>query len=295
MGDARALVGAFIAQLGRAVDDAARLDDLLAQKLTNAARAWPTVTLAAEEFARALAERINSDEDPFAALAQLREADIYLAAATTVDAAGAFAAFESALLARVPAYLSRISASPAIIDEVKQALRVKLFVAGEGRTPRIRQYSGRGALDSWICAAAIRTARDLHRADQRRHDHGDDDLDVLAATDDPELEALRTRYRAEFRIALRESIAALEPRQRTLLRLHFFERLTTVELARLYGVNQSTASRWLATARDTVLQGVRERLRDKLGVSTSEFDSLVALLHSRLDISFSVLLRGSTA
>lgn len=294
MGDAETLARAFVAQLGRAADDEGRLGELLSQKLATAARAWPTVALSPDLFARALAERIHSDEDPFAALAQLREADVYLAAASAIDAPGALQAFESALLARVPVYLSRISANPTIIDEVKQALRVKLFVAGAGRTPRIRQYSGRGALDSWICAAAIRTARDLHRADQRRHSDGDDDLDVLAASDDPELEALRTRYRAEFRAALRESIAALEPRQRTLLRLHFFERLTTVELARLYGVNQSTASRWLATAREAVLTGVRDRLRNKLGVSTGEFDSLVALLHSRLDLSFSLLLRTPT-
>lgn len=295
MGDAETLARAFVAQLGREVDDDTRLAELLAQKLATAARMWPSVALPPDLFARALAERITSDEEPFAALAQLREGDVYLATASAIDAPGALQAFESALLARVPVYLSRVSASPAIIDEVKQTLRVKLFVASDGRTPRIRQYAGRGALESWVCAAAIRTARDLHRADQRRRDDGGDDLDVLAASDDPELEALRTRYRGEFRTALREAIAALEPRQRTLLRLHFFERLTTVELARLYGVNQSTASRWLATAREAVLTGVRDRLRNKLGVSTSEFDSLVALLYSRLDISFSKLLRGSTA
>jgi len=284
-------MGAFLARLGRAVADRARVEAVLQQKLGNAARAWPTVMLAPESFARALAERINSDEDPLAALAQLREIDIYLATAAAVDAAGALAVFESAFMARVPVYLSRIDTNAAAVDEVKQALRVKLFVAAEGRSARIAQYSGRGALDSWICAAAIRTARDLHRAHARRRSDGDEDVDVLAASDDPELEALRARYGTEFRAALRESIAALEPRQRMLLRLHFFERVTTVDLARLYAVNQSTASRWLANARETVLRGVRDRLRDKLGISGSEFESLVALLHSRLDASFSILLR----
>ena len=294
MGDTETLMGAFLGRLGRAVADRGRLAAVLQQKLANAVRAWPAIVLEPETFARALAERINSDEDPLAALAQLRDADVYLATAAALDAPGALALFESALLARVPVYLSRIDSNAAAVDEVKQALRVKLFVAGEGRAPRIAQYSGRGALDSWMCAAAIRAARDLHRADVRRRNDGDDELDVLAASDNPELEALRARYRTDFRAALRDAIAALEPRQRTLLRLHFFERVTTVDLARLYAVNQSTASRWLATARETVLRGVRDHLRDKLGVSGSEFESLVALLHSRLDASFSILLKEQT-
>ena len=289
MGAEEALVAAFESRARVAVDRE-RLGATLAAMLASARRAWPRVELGAGEFAAALAERIAPDEEVLAALGLMRAGDVYLAAAAARDAPGALAAFEEAILSRVPAYLSRSGAGAVAVDEVKQALRIKLLVDAADRPARIRQYSGRGALDSWVCAAAIRAARDLHRADERRRDDGSEELDVLAASDDPELESLRRRYRADFRVALQGAIAALAPRQRTLLRLHFFEGVSTVELGRLYAVNQSTASRWLAEARATVLDGVRARLRQKLGVSSSEFDSLVGLLHSRLDASFGQLL-----
>ena len=292
MGDPAALVRAFLAHCRRTTDDAHALGVALAQKLERAARQWPELILPPDEFARALAERVGADEELGAALAQLRDGDVYLAGAAALDVPGAIAAFEASILSRVPAYLARIGASPSAVDEVKQTLRVKLFVGGDESGPRIRQYSGRGALDSWVCAAAIRAARDLQRADARRRDGGDDELDVLAASDDPELELLRARYQAEFRSALRDALGALDARQRTILRLHFFERLTTVELGRLYGVNQSTASRWLADARNRVLTAARARVQDRIGVSESQFESLIELLQSRLEVSFSRLLRA---
>jgi RNA polymerase sigma-70 factor (ECF subfamily) len=293
MGDAEALVRAFLSRCARTTDDPAGLAATLAEKLERGSRQWPAVTLPPEAFAHALAERIAPGEQPTEALAQLRDADVYLAAAAALDAPGAIATFEAAILSRVPAYLARIGLGPSGVDEVKQILRVKLFVGNDDGGPRIRQYSGRGALESWVCAAAIRAARDLQRADARRQAAAsDDDIDVLAASDDPELEVLRARYQSEFRIALCEALATLEARQRTLLRMHFFERLTTVELGRLYGVNQSTASRWLAEARNSVLVAARTRLQDRLGVSESQFESLIELLQSRMDLSFSRLLRA---
>ena len=292
MGDAAARARAFLAHCGRTTDDAHALGVTLAQKLERAAHPWPQVILPPEDFARALAERVAADEELMAALAQLRDGDVYLAGAAALDAPGAIAAFDASILSRVPAYLARVGSSPSAVDEVKQTLRVKLFVGSDESGPRIRQYSGRGALDSWVCAAAIRAARDLQRADARRRDGGgDDELDVLAASDDPELEVLRARYQGEFRSALGDALAALDARQRTLLRLHFFERLTTVELGRLYAVNQSTASRWLAEARSRVLAAARAGLQDRLGVSESQFESLIELLQSRIDVSFSRLLR----
>lgn len=293
MVDEEVLLGAFWAGMGREVGDRAQLGALLARKLDEAVCARPTVTLAPARFARALGERVG-DGEPLAALEQLRAGDVYLATAAQLDAPGALAAFDESILTRVPIYLARIGTSPGAIDEVKQALRVKLFVGSDGGEPRITQYSGRGALDSWVCAAAIRAARDLHRADARRRNDGGDDLDVLAASDDPELEVLRHRYQAEFRAALQEALTRLTPRQRTMLRLHFFEKLTTIELGRLYAVNQSTTSRWLAEARATVFDGVRAQLRERLGVSATEFDSLVGLMHSRLEVSFSRLLAGTS-
>jgi RNA polymerase sigma-70 factor len=289
------LVHAFIAQR-RYDGDREMLGALLAGTIAAAARAWPAIPLDPLLFAATLGEKVEDGTELATQLGQLRAADLYLATAAATQCPGAVDAFETAVLAKVPAYLVRFGLAPPLVDDVQQALRVKLFVAEDPREARIRQYSGRGALDSWICAVAIRTAHDVLRSRTRDGGGGgggDDELDVLSASDDPELELMRQRHQADFRAALAETIAALQPRQRTLLRMHFLERLTTIELGRLYGVNQSTASRWLTEARQTVSNEVRTRLRQRLRVSETEMDSLLGLLQSRLDVSFARLLRTS--
>jgi RNA polymerase sigma-70 factor len=286
------LVRAFVAR--RPWDgDRDALGNLLAGAVAAAARAWPTLPLDPLVFVATLAEKAGDGSDLLTELALLRAADLHLATAAATDCPGAFDAFERAVLAKVPKYLVRFGLTPPVVDEVQQALRVKLFVSEDPREARIRQYSGRGALDSWVCAAAIHAARDFLRGRARDGGAGDDELDVLAASDDPELELMRQRHQADFRAALAETIAALQPRQRTLLRMHFLERLTTIELGRLYGVNQSTASRWLAEARHTVSNEVRARLRVRLRVSEREMESLLGLLQSQLDVSFARLLRSN--
>jgi RNA polymerase sigma-70 factor (ECF subfamily) len=284
-----AWLAAFLEGLGRPCSqDREALRALLQRQIVAARQAWPKVRLDPVAFAAALAGKIEEGADVMRALGQLRVADLYLAIAAATDAPGAVAAFEEQL-ARVPIYVSRSGADAALIDEATQRLRVKLLVGHERSPARLHQYSGRGALESWICAAAIRVVRDLQRAGGR---HADDAgaLDVLAATDDPELAVLRARHQDEFRQALQETLVELTARQRSLLRLFFFERMTTIEIARQHGVNQSTASRWLSEARQAVLQGVKRHIAARLRVTALTLDSLLALMRSRLDVSFSRLL-----
>jgi RNA polymerase sigma-70 factor, ECF subfamily len=267
------------------------LQALLLEKVEGARAAWPTVAIDLGEFAAYLATRLQEDEDPLAGLQQLRVADLYLAFAAVRGAHGAVEAFETALLGRVGTFVSRIDSSRPFVDEVKQALRIKLFVDDGGK---IAQYSGRGSLESWVCAVAIRIAYDLRRAEVRHHPRQDEeDVGLLAASIDVELEMLRARYKGEFRAALQEAIAGLDARQRTLLRLYFLERLTTAQIGRLYRVHETTALRWIAAARQAIVEGIRSALERKLKVSKTEFDDLIGIVQSQLDVSFSRIL-GTT-
>jgi RNA polymerase sigma-70 factor (ECF subfamily) len=269
-------------------DELARL---LAQKIACAQRSWPSIRIDSVDFAIDMAERLRDDEDPLVGLSQLRESDLYLSCAAARRAPGALEAFELTLLSRVATFIGRIDATPAFIDEVKQALRIKLFVGPSGGGAKINQYSGRGPLESWICAAAIRTAYDLRRSELRRQ-VGDADVGLLVAGMDLELEVLRSRYESDFRAALQASVSELSARQRTLLRLYFLERLTTAQIGRLYRVHETTALRWIAQARQVVVEGARAALKARLQVSKTEFDELAGLLQSRLDVSFSRILQS---
>lgn len=289
MADQSNLAARFVSRAGRDKDDAARLAPLIRRALDEARRAWPAVELTDEELVDHLATRLRPEDDAEALLPQLHVADLYLACAAERGRPGALQAFEDSLLRRVGQFLDGVSRDPAFVSEVTQALRVKLFVGRDGQG-KLSQYSGRGTLESWMCAAAVRTAYDLGRAegrDARRHDEA---VDVLAASDDPELDLLRRRYDGQFRITLEVALANLGTRERTILRLYYIERLTAAQIGKVYRVHEVTVLRWIAGARRAVLDRVRTDLSRMLGLSDEEFNELLALMRSQLHVSVGRLL-----
>jgi RNA polymerase sigma-70 factor (ECF subfamily) len=287
--DPRQLAARFAARAGAPAVDAAALAPELSRALDDAHQAWPSVELSDEDFVDYLAARIRPDDDLLAVMRQLKVADLYLACAAAHGRPGAEHAFERSLLARVGRFVSSIETSPAFVADVTQALRIKLLVGSDGQG-KLSQYSGRGALDSWVCAAAIRTAIDLRRAGGHEAADNERALDILAATDDPELELLRQRYDGQFRAALEAALLALEARDRTLLRLYFIEQLPAAQIGKLYRVHETTILRRISRVRESVFEKVRAALSLTLRLSASEFDELLALLRSRIDVSVHRLL-----
>jgi RNA polymerase sigma-70 factor (ECF subfamily) len=290
MADPKDLAARLAQRTGRQHEDSSRLDSSLQQSLMEARSAWPTVELSDEDFIDHLATRIRAHETPEDLLRRLKLPDLYLACAAERGQPAAIAAFDDALLRRVGQFIAHVSRAPDVIADVTQAVRVKLFVSGNGRG-KLSHYSGRGALDSWVCTVAIRTAYDLRREQSPRAMEDDHALGVLAATDDPELELLRRRFDGAFRVALESALSSLESRQRTLLRLYFIEQLTAAQIAPLYRVHEVTILRWIASAQEAVFDHVRAGLLQTLGLSSEELDELLALMRSRLDISVGRLLQ----
>jgi RNA polymerase sigma-70 factor (ECF subfamily) len=111
----------------------------------------------------------------------------------------------------------------------------------------------------------------------------------LGAGADLEVDYLKGHYRAVFEAALKETLTELPVQQRNVLRLSFVEGLSIDEIGALHGVHRATAARWIAAAREAILDGTRRRLRSDLSLSDSEFDSVVRLVQSQLEVS----LRGA--
>ena len=65
-------------------------------------------------------------------------------------------------------------------------------------------------------------------------------------------------------------------RQRAILRLCYVDGLQLVQLARLYGVHETTASRWVSRAATDVAEDTRKRLMARLALSPSSLDSVAA-------------------
>ncbi len=303
-GLARAFLGA--AGLGGGAA-AAALGEALGGALGRARRRWPGVELGGEAFAAELGRRAAGGGDPAAALAALHAEDLYLALACARGDRAALAHFDRELLGQIGAFVAGIDASPSFADEVRQRLGERLFArraggggarpgegggegagGGPGAGGTIGDYGGRGPLGAWVRVAATRVALNLRRGARRESRRAPSVEEAVGAALD--LAHVKERYREPFAASLREALRALPPDQRAMLRLYHVEGLSLEALAALYRVHPATASRRLARARERVAEGALRGLRERLGASASEVESLVPLVLSRLEVSFERLL-----
>lgn len=257
---------------------------------------WPRVDLPAEGFVQYLAQRLplaGAGDSLALLLGQLALSDLYLVCACMHHVRGAIEALESHYLAKLPSLLGYLKLSPMMLDDICQAVRIHLLLGTSGAGPQLAEYSGRGALLSWIRVMAVRMA--LRQGASSREIPAANILATLetipAPTPDADLELIRHRYRREFREALLEAFASLSSEQRYRLRLHFIDQLSTTEMSALFRVNQSTVSRWLKSARQAVYVETKRLLQERLGLSSREFSSLMSVVQSYLDVNLGQVLR----
>lgn len=268
---------------GSTQDDAA-LEEALASYVEAARSDWPDFGIDVHEFVTYAAHRTAAGAVP----PRQHARDLWLACACERGEEAAIQAFRREYGPVIERVLARRKASHDVADDVRQLLEERLLVAdtAAARPAKIADYRGAGPLKSWVATAAATTLLTWRRAaGRRREDPETGARAAWAGPLDPELEYLKERYTAEVEEAIVQALDGLGERERTLLRLHLGERLSIDVLGSMYGVNRATAARWLVAARRALLQGARERLRERLQLSPSECDSIVALVNSRLDVS----------
>jgi RNA polymerase sigma-70 factor (ECF subfamily) len=250
--------------------------------------AWPEIHLSVDDFQRYLTARGLADD-------AANGDDLYLACACLQQVPAALREFEATYMSRVRAFVSRLPTTPEFLDDLRQLLREKLFV---GPTPKLAEYSGKGNLGAWLRVVSIRMAIDVKRSRGEQMRELESELEPQRMQHNamsPELDAMRNRYRPHFQAAFADALAALPMEQRRLLRLRYVDGLGMEELARHLGANRSTIFRRLNACTQTLLEGIRERLRTSLGVTSSEIDSLTGALQSELEISLGDCLKSQTS
>jgi RNA polymerase sigma-70 factor, ECF subfamily len=239
---------------------------------------WPGLKLPEAEFeAWALARDAPS-------LSPARQAELHLAFGCVQGNADALRLFDQVVLRQVELTVARFG-NEAFVADVCQLVRHRLLVAEDGG-PRLGEFRGRGELTQFVRGVAVRTALNLREHEGRHTRALSDDalVDTPAPTDDPELVAIKMRYREEFKQAFSAAMASLEQAQRTVLRLYYLDGLGLAALAKLNGWSVPTASRRLAAARNDLLDSTRRTLVERLQLSPLELDSLLRLIRSRLTV-----------
>jgi RNA polymerase sigma-70 factor (ECF subfamily) len=283
-------LGAHLPGGARLPDDQSRLEAVLNRLVAEASDAWPTLTVTPEEFVAYLAARLPPGEEVLGGLEQLEASDLFLACACTRGDPAALALFDRQFIAPLASYLNRAEALPAFTDEVKQAVRVRLLVSEDGVLPRIASYRGRAPLALWLRLAAARLAINLRKSE--RGDRADEDevARLRSAGPDPEIEFFKTHYREELRNATERALAGLPDRDSNLLRLHFFERLSAEAIGAMHDVSARTVQRWLAEIREHIVAETRRLLNERWKMTENQFESVLGLVGSQMEISVRRLL-----
>jgi RNA polymerase sigma-70 factor (ECF subfamily) len=217
--------------------------------------------------------------------------DLYLACACLHKVPNAHEVFGRAYGKVIRAAVERISPSRAFQDDVEQRLLEQLLMGRPDGRPKIGAYTGYGSLARWVSVVAKREALMLLRSDAveaRARDNAA--LMVLAASPDPEVAFAKAHYRPAFETALADALRGLSHRDRVVLHLHLLAGAGVVQIAKMYSVAPSTASRWLVSIRETVSGEVRRLLATRLQLPPDELESLTALMMSQLDVSISRVL-----
>ena len=255
--------------------------DLVMEAASVGRARWPDVRYEVQDFPGHVA-RVGAGAHEL----ELHGPELVLAAACASGDPAALRVFEAQYIAAIEPSLARFRAQPDFTQEIQQELRCRLLAPPE---PRIASYGGTGTLAAWVRVTAVRIGLNLRRTARRRsEDLIIDELlqEIPFHLEHPE----RLRYAQVLAAAVHAAFGRLTVQQRNLLRLHYADGLGLRELATLERVHRSTIARWLAESRQRIFDLVEIDVRERLGLSPSDFQSIIGLVDSYLRASLSGLL-----
>lgn len=247
--------------------------------------AWPQITLSRESFSKELAARLRTADG-----ASKLHHDVYLAIAANAGNTFAVDACQTIARREIEFAAARLGATPTQADDIRSELGRLLFTADAARASALASFTGRGDLPGYLrVIAAHALARRMQR-DQREQSLDSGLFELLGPVLDPEVALLRERYRPDVEAAFARALTMLSDRRRAILRYHVVEGWSIDKLGEQYGVHRSTAARWLAEARAELGDTIRAELIERLVMTESQVDSIVALVTSRIEVSLDRLL-----
>jgi RNA polymerase sigma-70 factor (ECF subfamily) len=288
------LVSVFVAEVSPA--DRAKLgsdlEEVVAAACTRGRAAFPEIPLTDETFARHLG-RVFARNPDRTTISSLFAGDLYLACACLAGTAGAAEALTARYGSAIRRAIGRVVRGPNA-REIEQEMLMELLVGTPVSPPELAGYAGRAPLTRWLEVVGHRAALRWLRAERTRGQVVERAAAEPTAVGETPAESnlLRERYRDDFERSLKEALGRVQERDRSLLRLHLVNNVSVDKIGKMLGVSQSTASRWLAGARENLLVDLKSILREQIRISSVEIESLADLVGGGLDVSISRILRA---
>lgn len=254
----------------------------------------PGIDLDETVFVELLLKATEGASDRMVALEAIHAGDLFVAQAAAAGDPAAFVLVDRRMGDQLAAVVRSLGESSTFAQDLASELRAHILTPRDGAAPRLASYLGTGPLDGWLRVTVTREAVRARRAQNARVTASDDELAEIAGVVSPQLEYLKATYRDQIRTAFRGAIHTLTDRQKNLIRLHYGDGVGVERLGQMYRVHFSTISRWLAAARETLLDETRAAVRAELGVDNSEFDEVMHLVQSNLDLTISLFVRADS-
>ena len=190
--------------------------------------------------------------------------------------------------------------------EIADSLYAELYGLKEKEGERqslFSYYQGRSSLATWLRAILAQRFVDRIRATKRLSELPDDDVVQDEGSTRPFSTAVQhepdsSRLAAAMQAALRETLAALEARDRLRLGCYYAQEMTLVQIGKLTKESEATVSRQLARTRKSIKEEVEKRLRDRHTFSDREIaESFAAIVadSGELDLTAVLGTRPSTS
>jgi RNA polymerase sigma-70 factor (ECF subfamily) len=165
---------------------------------------------------------------------------------------------------------------------------------------KLAYYSGRGSLAGWLRAVVSQLAIDEYRK-QSRFVQVEENRDfenlaeessnqngnrlVVHHADNPEELLTGEQTSRDVSLALKHAVETLEPEDRLVMKLYYFDDLKLKEIAAMFGYHEATASRKLVRIQSDIRKSVEKKLRSEHGWSESEVKRCLSETASKLGLS----------
>jgi len=199
------------------------------------------------------------------------------------------------------------SSNEAMADDLAQSIWAELHGLknrNDGRPAgKLSFYSGAGSLGGWLRAVVGQLAIDRHRREARLVQTEEDaDLDRLTRDSDGEAKLLlhalpnpedaltNNLAAADTEKALAQALANLNPEDRLLVKLYYFDGLRLREAGAVLGVHEATASRRLTRIHGEIRKSVEGILMKQHGWTQSEAARSLSEIAAHLQMEIEPLL-----
>jgi len=200
-----------------------------------------------------------------------------------------------------------VSSNEAIADDLAQSIWAELHGLrnrNDGRPAgKLSYYSGAGSLGGWLRAVVGQLAIDRHRREARLvQTEEDTDLDrlmrdsdgqaklLLQASPNPEDALTNNLAAADAEKALAQALANLNPEDRLLVKLYYFDGLRLREAGAMLDVHEATASRRLTRIHGEIRKSVEGILMKQHGWTQSEAARSLSEVATHLQMEIEPLL-----